>query len=72
MVSLGFEPRQQDGRRRRNHGAMAAAQVREYFVRQRINAAVTLQIRYFGTRLIGGVGSNPTSVTIAGDQVRGQ
>ena len=25
MVCLGFEPRPQDGRRRRNHGAMAAA-----------------------------------------------
>ena len=24
MVCLGFEPRAQDGRRRRNHGAMAA------------------------------------------------
>ena len=24
MVSLGFEPGPQDGRRRRNHGAMAA------------------------------------------------
>ena len=29
MVCLGFEPRLQDGRRRQNHGAMAATQKKE-------------------------------------------
>ena len=31
MVCLGFEPGPQDGRRRRNHGARAAATLEHFF-----------------------------------------